>query len=902
MEPGDEPQQKRQRPHIGNNDSLMARQSPSPPPDDNKPVIKFILRQVDAAVLQYQNQKLVQQLDTQKQELHELESKIKELKEKQTLYDEVLIKVNQHWNQLVDDIILLGVQAGTGQSALRSLGLVESSRGNDTDLRLGSLPPCPPEDIFLFRLLETYDIQSRQNEGSIDYVKEALVSRQNSTRELMKLLEDAIDSRRAKIEDIAQILVGKTSVEDAIIQLCKLDDWIIEETSRLKEVVDVLHVKHKHYTDEIQTCINNHSVDQLEIKHLAGELEESMAELEESRRKLVNLRMQKDGVSGMRVPIPVPVIVPTVNGSVSPEKTADKSKRLRELKEFIEEIKILAEDRLTELRDAREDNLILSKQLEHLQNELEEEKYVYTSRPYSLLNDQFQHWTTEADRYKTLTESLQVERPFIMRREKDLIVKTETIDAMRKAIHNSDSNVRELQNQLERCVIERNEMEIKLEEAVQDSGRKDVKEEFQVMASALSKEMAMMENRVNKWEKTADEALSLREKAKSLSALVDAETTELRNLVDECAQQLGDIKSLKNTNEKMQKDKQELEIFLDMLGQQIYDNRDLAEIKESEHRAHMQAETLRNALKEHSLELRVKAAYEAEAACQQRLSVAEAEMAELRAELDASDRDVLELKEAIKIKEEEAESYISEIETIGQAYEDVQTQNQHLLQQVTERDEYNIKLVSDSVKAKQSQNLLLSERNGSEKQLQQLNESLEYLKSRIAKSEEQMERLHLEALSSIREDRHMTIKLEAAKWELIDAEKELKMLKSIVLSSEKELEQIQRKVDDIRIELKNERSERKKLDEELMDLNKTVEELTYATGEAAIQRLEEEIKDCKAILKCGVCFDRPKEVVIVKCFHLFCNQCIQRNLEIRHRKCPACGTAFGQSDVRLVKI
>ncbi|KAL6567112.1 hypothetical protein OROMI_015516 [Orobanche minor] len=578
-------------------------------------------------------------------------------------------------------------------------------------------------------------------------------------------------------------------------------------------------------------------------------------------------------------------------------------------------------------------------------NELEEEKYVFTSRPYSLLNDQFQHWNTEADRYITLTESLQVERPFIMRREKDLIVKTESIDAMRKAIHNSDSNVRELQNQLERCVVERNEMEIKLEEAVQDSGRKDVKEEFQVMASALSKEMAMMESRMNKWRKTADEALSLREKAKSLSAVVDAKTTELRNLADECAQQLGDIKSLKNTKEKMQKDKQELEIFLDMLGQQIYDNRDLAEIKESEHRAHMQAETLRNALKEHSLELRVKAAYEAEAACQQRLSVAEAEMAELRAELDASDRDVLELKEAIKIKEEEAESYISEIETIGQAYEDVQTQNQHLLQQVTERDEYNIKLVSDSVKAKQSQNLLLSERNGSEKQLQQLNESLEHLKSRIAKSEEQMERLHLEALSSIQEDRHMTIKLEAAKWELTDAEKELKMLKSTVLSSEKELEQIQRKVDDIQIELENERfngpkiswidqailvrfllllmslskpgldtlyllcalfcvdvSERKKLDEELMDLNKTVEEVTYATGEAAIQRLQEEIKDCKAILKCGVCFDRPKEVVIVKCFHLFCNQCIQRNLEIRHRKCPGCGTAFGQSDVRLVKI
>lgn len=62
------------------------------------------------------------------------------------------------------------------------------------------------------------------------------------------------------------------------------------------------------------------------------------------------------------------------------------------------------------------------------------------------------------------------------------------------------------------------------------------------------------------------------------------------------------------------------------------------EIKESEHRAHSQTEVLRNALDEHSLELRVKAANEAEAACQQRLSAAEAEIADLRIKLDASER------------------------------------------------------------------------------------------------------------------------------------------------------------------------------------------------------------------------------------------------------------------------
>lgn len=34
------------------------------------------------------------------------------------------------------------------------------------------------------------------------------------------------------------------------------------------------------------------------------------------------------------------------------------------------------------------------------------------------------------------------------------------------------------------------------------------------------------------------------------------------------------------------------------------------------------------------------------------------------------------------------------LQTIGQAYDDMQTQNQQLLQQITERDDYNIKVIS----------------------------------------------------------------------------------------------------------------------------------------------------------------------------------------------------------------
>jgi len=48
------------------------------------------------------------------------------------------------------------------------------------------------------------------------------------------------------------------------------------------------------------------------------------------------------------------------------------------------------------------------------------------------------------------------------------------------------------------------------------SGRKDIKSEFHVMASALSKEMGMMEGQLKRWKDAAHEAVSLREKTHSL--------------------------------------------------------------------------------------------------------------------------------------------------------------------------------------------------------------------------------------------------------------------------------------------------------------------------------------------------------------------------------------------------
>jgi E3 ubiquitin-protein ligase BRE1 len=54
------------------------------------------------------------------------------------------------------------------------------------------------------------------------------------------------------------------------------------------------------------------------------------------------------------------------------------------------------------------------------------------------------------------------------------------------------------------------------------------------------------------------------------------------------------------------------------------------------------------------------------------------------------------------------------------------------------------------------------------------------------------------------------------------------------------------------------------------------------------------------LLNCSVCNVRWKDCVITKCYHLFCQQCIQTNLKVRSRKCPACGKHFSENDVKPI--
>lgn len=54
------------------------------------------------------------------------------------------------------------------------------------------------------------------------------------------------------------------------------------------------------------------------------------------------------------------------------------------------------------------------------------------------------------------------------------------------------------------------------------------------------------------------------------------------------------------------------------------------------------------------------------------------------------------------------------------------------------------------------------------------------------------------------------------------------------------------------------------------------------------------------MLNCPICKERRKTTVIAKCYHVFCRDCIERNLNLRKRRCPACQQPFSVDDVKEI--
>lgn len=842
-------------------------------------------KKLDIAVLQYQNQKLLQKLETQKVEFSALQNELSQLKKKQVPYDSTVAVVNKSWKELIKNLEYCAISSreSSCQQDVKDNSVVDDGG------------PSTLQNAFLNRLAQAGATESSCTYNICNKMEEDRGTTSESSQNILGNIVAAIDNVW-NVKDALHDALLKELPEDGFSRQKASNDLKMEVKNLRSAFGDIL-VKHKGLARELQSRWDIEAKNKAEIKRLKGELETTLGELEENNRQLATLKAERDSTKGASFPV-----LNFLNNKPV-DRARDKQKDLQDMESTLKELTDQASCRLMEIKGLHEERIKILQQLSSLQNMLRNVKCISSSKAYLLVRDQIEKSKSEVFQCQTIFEKLQVEKDNLVWRERELNVKNDVVDVLRRSAAVIDYRITDLGIEIQKQIDERKRIEVKLEEASREPGRKEILEEFKALVSSFPEQMGAMQGQLRKYKEGASDFHSLQADVQSLSSILDRKVKECETFSTRSSDQLSEIQKLKAVVQDLKETESELKLFLEMYRHELTDSRDVLEARELECKAWARVESLKSSLDEHNLELRVKIANEGEATSQQKLAAAEAEIADLRQKLEASKRNKLRLADVLKSKTEENEAYLAEIETIGQAYDDMQTQNQHLLQQITERDDYNIKLVLEGVRARQTQNALLMEKRKMEREIQQGNASVNFYEMKAARIEDQL-KICSDQIQRLADHKFQgAMQLENTQKKLMDLRRSSQQARDSLEESQCKVVKGRMTLSEMQIDLERERLKKKRIEEELEVLKRKAGRLQAQTeGSSIVEKLQQELGEYREILKCDICLDRTKQVVITKCYHLFCNPCVQKVVESRQRKCPKCSISFGPNDVKSVYI
>ncbi|KAK4299783.1 hypothetical protein Pmani_027963 [Petrolisthes manimaculis] len=358
------------------------------------------------------------------------------------------------------------------------------------------------------------------------------------------------------------------------------------------------------------------------------------------------------------------------------------------------------------------------------------------------------------------------------------------------------------------------------------------------------------------------------------------------------------IRNLKSEHKKAVNDYRELKLLLDMYKGVGKEQRDKVQLMAAEKKARQEVEELKAQVKKLQ-----------ESKREERKKLADEEAIRKIKQLDES---VHQLQRQVAVQKQEEETLLNEMEVTGQAFEDMQEQNIRLIQQLREKDDANFKLMSERIKSNQIHQLANEERNVLQEQIHQLaNEERNVLQeqtntlttqveaqNQVVRKLEEKERLLQNNLTTVEKELSLRQQaLEMHKRKAIESAQSAADLKLHLEKYHAQMKEAQQVVAEKTMALEQEAFKYRRIQEEVASLRRKVERAKkFEMVDRADEVLMEEIRDYKDTLTCPSCKVKRKDAVLVKCFHVFCFDCLRTRYETRQRKCPKCNAAFGAND------
>ncbi|KAK0461262.1 uncharacterized protein EV420DRAFT_1531170 [Desarmillaria tabescens] len=192
---------------------------------------------------------------------------------------------------------------------------------------------------------------------------------------------------------------------------------------------------------------------------------------------------------------------------------------------------------------------------------------------------------------------------------------------------------------------------------------------------------------------------------------------------------------------------------------------------------------------------------------------------------------------------------------------------------------------------------------GERKALQRVIDKHEKIQERYKETEQNLQ----QQISACKQESECyLVDFRATASKLRDMELDNHRLRNTTQAVEQSLVDIRQHVADLESQLESKRTELRRQDENIAHLKKDHErQLTKqkmvvaatATKPVKDSELQVQLDEAMSLLKCSTCKQSMRTIVLSKCMHTFCKDCIDARLSTRQRKCPSCNLAFGQNDV-----
>ncbi|OZC06205.1 hypothetical protein X798_06813 [Onchocerca flexuosa] len=858
---------------------------------------------IDAKVLAVQHYKLSERFRLKERQTTQLQHRVEQLESRQAQDDAMMCIINRFWN-LFDENVRILLQRFDAETAVEGEIKME----------------CEETKSFLVKLAHWDDEETEEK------LKQRV---EFSRRAISKLIQvfDHITQRNEKIAEMIASCSTTDEISDDVscsgastsdgrptvnAMLVKRNAELSNENIKLQKMIMKLQSENHSLSSKVSAQEDKLTIIDTRKQEMNNSLEEMKYELEKAMRRECKLDFRLAEYVKKTHDLEMSLMkASATNGpnnannmkADSPATASVNKSKLEEMEQNLEIQTELAAARLQELQEMLDKNKNLTKQVENLKMNLKNipTEVIRTSIEYTTLQSQFSSLFTEAN---------QMRQNAVF----NFIQQIETAKSQLAALRSAHSK------QIE--VMESEECQAR--EQMQDTMNRHEEELYQVRREY---EMLRLEFEQNL--SANEQSGPLNKEIRLMLASAKAENQQLKQEANRFKRKWKEaVSSLAKCNKELESERRyrerclliEIEDDNDALASPDQD-RNIAEPSESilhdggscEYNNEIDGETdvgahpnrviqkLRKKVAD--LQLKIDALNALTAEQRERAELLARER-RLKLENDKSLEETADRlrKEAHSARQEE-EGLMNDVETTGQAFEEMQEQNTRLLQQLREKDDANLKLMAERIRANQYQKKMSEERERTEERISSLQNQIEAQQLMISKLEETEKLLrqknsHLEHQLRLIEqanDMHKRKAIECSQTSA-DYKAQLEKCSSQLNDAQQAVttKTSQQEVDSFKI---------KRLEEEKSILRKKLERTKKMEKmENWDEVLNEEIRELKDILTCPSCKVRRKDAVLTKCFHVFCMECMKTRYETRRRKCPKCNAAFGANDYRRIAL